>query len=354
MKDKHILLSNLDSRFSDDLDYLSQYFSYAAILRYKLLLIVEWGILGADLKSPELRDLRMVYEKFDAKESKVLDKMGTGVKGILKYLETKIEDKSLYSVFKKTLTECSDFGLERLAYTCMVRDFVDREIDSLMTSNINVLHSQASAFAAQAFEMGAKKVSTYGFEMIKYVAAFEFVVKKLLDDTPMLVGPVSALGELMNGALMEKNKEFVTNLGLEYDFYADDAVVTVCIIGILDLMRQILSIQEGSLNFLMINADIDKNKILEVKAHTVSSYSMLSGSRNNHMLIAEAFSYFVLSVREYMAFVYGLDLQSTLKKSDKVTKLTESLSQFVFNYELKVSGGSCGSSGGCEGCHGCG
>ena len=60
-------ISPLDGRYADKVDYLSQYFSEAALMRYRILVEVEWFIFmfndlelkkTKQLKPTELRILR--------------------------------------------------------------------------------------------------------------------------------------------------------------------------------------------------------------------------------------------------------------------------------------------------------
>ena len=68
-----LAISPLDGRYSGKVDYLSQYFSEAALMRYRCLVEIEWLIYLFNevklkntrvLKPTELRILRTIYEQF--------------------------------------------------------------------------------------------------------------------------------------------------------------------------------------------------------------------------------------------------------------------------------------------------
>ena len=56
-----LAISPLDGRYADKVDYLSQYFSEAALMRYRILVEVEWFVfLFNDLELKKTKQLNII------------------------------------------------------------------------------------------------------------------------------------------------------------------------------------------------------------------------------------------------------------------------------------------------------
>lgn len=236
-------ITALDGRYADKVDYLSQYFSEAALMRYRCLIEVEWFIFlfndaklkgTAVLKSEELRTLRGVYEQFDvvdAERVKTIEKVTNhDVKAVEYFIKEKLKGSSLESYLEFVHFACTSEDINNLAYACMVRDYLDREHVPTVSGLVQEIYSMAVAYKSLPMlsrtHGQAASPTTLGKELINYVDRLEQEAERL--------SSCSALPGKMNGAVGNYNahyatygevdwlglsKEFVQSLGLKFNAY---------------------------------------------------------------------------------------------------------------------------------------
>ena len=138
-------ISPLDGRYADKVGFLSQYFSEAAMMRYRTLIEIEWFIfLFNDLKlegtkklnARELRDLRTIYDEFDnisARRVKEIEATTNhDVKAIEYFIKENLKGGSLESYGEFVHFACTSEDINNLAYACILRDFAERDRKSVV------------------------------------------------------------------------------------------------------------------------------------------------------------------------------------------------------------------------------
>lgn len=261
-----LAISPLDGRYADKIDYLSQYFSEAALMRYRCLIEVEWFIFLFNtvklkgtkaLKPTELRILRSTYEQFDvvdAQRVKDIEKTTNhDVKAIEYFLKEKLKGNSLEKFLEFIHFGCTSEDINNLAYACMVRDFIDRDLVPMLSGLVQEIYSMAVEY--RALPMLARthgqvaSPTTLGKELINVVARLE---REIL----MLVKGDYIMGKI-NGAVgnfnahdvaypsvdwVDVSKKFVQSLGLEVNVYTTQIEPHDCLADVFDNVKRINNI----------------------------------------------------------------------------------------------------------------
>lgn len=236
-------ISPLDGRYADKVDYLSQYFSEAALIRYRVLVEVEWFIFlfnelkvqgKKTLKATELSMLRSIYEQFDvinAKRVKEIEKTTNhDVKAVEYFIKEQLKGGPLEKYLEFIHFACTSEDITNVSYSCMIRDFVDRELIPLLSGFVQEIYSIAvkNKKVAMMSRTHGQMASptTLGKEMINFVARLEREMEHL--------SCISCLPAKINGAVGNYNahvvaysnidwedasKNFVQGLGLKPNLY---------------------------------------------------------------------------------------------------------------------------------------
>jgi len=242
MEHSLLAVSPLDGRYSDKVSYLSQYFAEAALMRYRVLVEIEWFIFifneldlaKVKLDSKKIRFLREIYEDFDidsAKKIKEIERTTNhDVKAVEYFIKGKFEGTDLEKYSEFVHFACTSEDINNLAYSCSIRDFLER--DFLVTARDLVKEIYALASANRAVSMLSRThgqtatPTTLGKEMVNFVARMEKELEVL--------GNFTALPAKINGAVgnynahvvayknvdwMDAGKKFVESLGLSLNSY---------------------------------------------------------------------------------------------------------------------------------------
>ena len=119
MPDKLNSISTIDGRYNKEVSVLSNYFSESALMRYRLMVEVEYLIsLGEEKKLAELplisktvqNSLRKIYERFDSISARRIKKIETQTNHDVKAIEFYISEK-LRKMNKSNLIPWVHFGL---------------------------------------------------------------------------------------------------------------------------------------------------------------------------------------------------------------------------------------------------
>jgi adenylosuccinate lyase len=238
-----LAISPLDGRYSDKVNYLSQYFSEAALIRYRCLIEIEWFIFifndaklkGTFVLSPdEIRLLRGIYEDFDVVDAKrvkaIEEKTNHDVKAVEYFIGEKLKGTSLEEYLGFIHFSCTSEDINNLSYACMVRDFLSREFSPLMYGVVQEIYSMAMDYKSLPMLSHTHgqpaSPTTLGKELINYVDRLERELEYLSN--------CSSLPGKMNGAVgnynahsltypsedwVELSKNFVQSLGLKFQMY---------------------------------------------------------------------------------------------------------------------------------------
>lgn len=243
MENKLLAISPLDGRYADKVDYLSQYFSEAALMRYRVLVEVEWFIFlfnelkvqgKKTLKATELRMLRSIYEQFDvvnAERVKDIEKTTNhDVKAVEYFIKEELKGGPLEKYLEFIHFACTSEDITNVAYSCMVRDFLDRELIPLLSGFVQEIHTIAVKnrkvpMLSRTHGQTASP-TTLGKEMVNFVARLEREMERL--------SFLSALPAKINGAVgnynahhvaysnidwMDASNKFIQSLGLNANLY---------------------------------------------------------------------------------------------------------------------------------------
>lgn len=243
--DEHNLLaiSPLDGRYADKVDYLNQYFSEAALMRYRVLIEVEWFIFVFNelklkgtkvLKSTELRMLREIYEQFDVINAKRIKEIEKTTNHDVKAVEYFIKEQFKGGPFEKYSEfvhfACTSEDINNLSYACMMRDFVDRDFVPILSGLVQEMYSTALEYKGLAMLARTHgqpaSPTTLGKEFINFVARLETEMD--------ILASLSVLPAKINGAVGNYNahvsayknvdwvsasKKFVQTLNLKFNKY---------------------------------------------------------------------------------------------------------------------------------------
>ncbi len=245
MDDTHTLLgiSPLDGRYADKVESLSQYFSEAALMRYRVLIEVEWFIFLFNelklagtkrLKAAEIRDLRTIYEGFDiiaARRVKEVEAMTNhDVKAIEYYIKENLKTKSLEKYGEFVHFACTSEDINNLAYACVMRDFGEREYFPLMYGLVQELYLMAVKYKKVpmlSHTHGQPATpTTLGKEVLNFVARLERQVKNL-EGSNFIMGKINGAVGNYNAHIVaypgvdwiDASKKFVQSLGIGVNLY---------------------------------------------------------------------------------------------------------------------------------------
>ncbi len=243
--DEHNLLSisPLDGRYATKVDYLSQYFSEAALMRYRVLTEIEWfiflfgelGLRRGKLKATELRLLRSIYEEFDVINARRLKEIEDETNHDVKAAEYFIKEQLKGGPFEKFSEfihfACTSEDINNLAYACMVRDFVERDFVPLASGLVQEIYSiaienRSLAMVSRTHGQVASP-TTLGKEMVNFVARMEKELERLSSYNYCLPGKINGAVGNFNAHKeaygkvdwIELSKKFVQTLGLEPNLY---------------------------------------------------------------------------------------------------------------------------------------
>ena len=243
MEHNLLAITSLDGRYSDKVDHLSQYFSEAALMRYRCLIEVEWFIYlfndaklkgTVELQAADIRILRGIYEQFDvvdAERVKTIEKVTNhDVKAIEYFIKEKIKGSALEQYQEFIHFCCTSEDINNLSYSCMIRDYLEREHIPVVSGLIQELYAMAQDTKSLAMlsrtHGQAASPTTLGKELINFVARLEKELEVLSANT--------SLPGKINGAVGNYNahyvtypdvdwltlsKEFVQSLGLKFNQY---------------------------------------------------------------------------------------------------------------------------------------
>ncbi|MFA4891570.1 MAG: adenylosuccinate lyase [Candidatus Gracilibacteria bacterium] len=245
MDDTHTLLgiSPLDGRYADKVTSLNQYFSEAALMRYRILIEIEWFIFLFNelklagtkrLKAAEIKDLRSIYEDFDivaARRVKEIEAMTNhDVKAVEYYIKENLKTKSLEKYGEFVHFACTSEDINNLAYACIMRDFAEREYFPLTYGLVQELYLMAVKYRKVpmlSHTHGQPATpTTLGKEVLNFVARLERQVKHL-EGASFIMGKINGAVGNYNAHIVaypgvdwiDASKKFVQSLGIGVNLY---------------------------------------------------------------------------------------------------------------------------------------
>ena len=261
-----LAISPLDGRYHEKVDYLSQYFSEAALMRYRCLVEVEWFIFlfndlklkgTKELKPTELRILRSIYEQFDivdAQRVKDIEKITNhDVKAIEYFLKEKLKNGPIEKYLEFIHFACTSEDINNISYSCVLRDFLGRELNTVLSGLVQEIYSLA--IENKSLPMLSRthgqpaSPTTLGKELINVVARLEREME--------ILSTFESLPAKINGAVgnynahdlaypsvdwVDASKRFVQSLGLDFSKYTTQIEPHDAFAGCFDCVSRINNI----------------------------------------------------------------------------------------------------------------
>jgi adenylosuccinate lyase len=263
-------ITPIDGRYHSKVKDLHQYFSEAALMRYRILIEIEWFIfLFNELSLPEtrvlepdeLRLLRGIYETFDVEDAQKVKDIEKTTNHDVKAIEYFIKDqlrnggdsaKKLEQDLEFIHFGCTSADINNLSYSCMVRDFLERDLDATLSGLIRDLHNLAVE-TKEAAMMGRTHgqpatPTTMGKEMINFVSRLEreFAILKTIKLQGKINGAVGNFNAHMacypDVDWMQASKDFVESLGLDPNLYTAQIEQHDCLADVFDAVKRINTI----------------------------------------------------------------------------------------------------------------
>lgn len=261
-----LAISPIDGRYANKVDYLSQYFSEAALMRYRILMEIEWFIFlfndvklkGTEaLKPTELRILRSIYEQFDtvnALRVKEIEKTTNhDVKACEYFIKEQLKGGPLEKFQEFLHFGCTSEDINNLSYGCMMRDFVERELVPVVSAVVQELYATARqykdlAMLARTHGQPASP-TTLGKELINVVARLEKEIS-VLTSSKFFMGKINGAVGNYNAHVaayhevdwVDVSKNFVQSLGLEVNLYTTQIEPHDCLARVFDSLRRLNTI----------------------------------------------------------------------------------------------------------------
>jgi adenylosuccinate lyase len=267
MDDHNLLaISPLDGRYAGKIDYLSQYFSEAALMRYRTLVEVEWLIYlfnevklkgTKPFKAGELKILRSIYEQFDvinARRIKEIEKITNhDVKAIEYFLKEQTKGGPIEKYQEFIHFGCTSEDINNLSYACMLRDFIDKEYMPNLSGVVQEIYSLALEYKGVPMKSRTHgqpaTPTTLGKELINFVARLEREMEIAMNGNFLMGKMNGAVGNFNAHVVaypevdwLEASKNFIQGLGIGANMYTTQIEPHDCYADIFDSMKRINNI----------------------------------------------------------------------------------------------------------------
>ncbi|MBU1445667.1 adenylosuccinate lyase [Patescibacteria group bacterium] len=243
MIDPLFAISPLDGRYSQKVDELRNYFSEAALMRYRIVVEIEWFIYlcnelklsgTKELSSIQTDDLRALYETFDfvaAQRVKDIEKITNhDVKAVEYYIKETLKGSGLEQYFEFIHFGCTSEDINNTAYALMIRAAIYEHLMPMMNGIVESIYERAVEYKGVAMlartHGQAASPTTMGKEFINIVNRIENQLIAL-EAIPVrakfngAVGNYNAhLAAYPNIDWEEANRKFIQDLGLDFVEYS--------------------------------------------------------------------------------------------------------------------------------------
>lgn len=242
MRDPVNNISPLDGRYSSKVEELRPFFSEFALMKYRVLVEVEWFIYLSNtlkldgtkvLKAMEVKELRSLYEYFDdvnANRVKEIESTTNhDVKAIEYFIKENLIDSSIEPYLEFVHFACTSEDINNLAYALMLRDAMKSVVEPLATGVEVVVHDLAQKYKTVPMMSRTHgqpaTPTTLGKEFIIYLARLERQLESF--SSVKIMGKINgAVGNFNAHAVaypevkwVDVSKKFIQQLGLEPNLY---------------------------------------------------------------------------------------------------------------------------------------
>lgn len=243
MNDPLFSLSPLDGRYHEKVDELRSYFSEAALMRYRIVVEVEWFIYLSntlklagtkELSKVQLEDLRQLYNSFDLVAAKHIKKIeditNHDLKAVEYYIKETLKGSDLEKYFEFFHFALTSADINNVAYALMLQGAIYNELLPMITGLLQALYAHAvvhkgAAMIGRTHGQPATP-TTMGKEFINFVDRLKHQIGAL-ESIPLKAKFNGAVGNY-NAHLsaypkvnwQEANKNFIQGLGIEFADYS--------------------------------------------------------------------------------------------------------------------------------------
>lgn len=243
MLDPVFSISPLDGRYNEKVDELRGYFSEAALMRYRIVVEVEWFIYlcnilklkgTRELEDLMVENLRELYNSFDLvaanRIKKIEEKTNHDVKAVEYYIKETLKGSGLSKYFEFIHFGLTSEDVNNTAYALMIQGGVYNEIYPVLTGVLDLINNHALAykFVPMMSRTHGQPASptTMGKELINYVERLKNQMIAL-QSVPIKAKFNGAVGNYNahyaaypNINWLTANKNFIQSLGLEFCEYS--------------------------------------------------------------------------------------------------------------------------------------
>ncbi len=266
MEKNLLAISPIDGRYAPKVDYLNQYFSEAALMRYRILVEIEWFIFlfntlqleGTRMfEVEELRQLRGIYESFDTVNAirvKEIEKTANhDVKSVEYFIKEQLKDTSIEEYLEFIHFGCTSEDINNLSYACMIRDFLERDYLPVISGLVQEIYAMAEAHKALPMlsltHGQPASPTTMGKELLNFVARLERELDIMLS-ADYLEGKINGAVGNFNAHFatypdvdwMEASQDFIEALGFRANLYTTQIEPHDCYADIFDSVKRINNI----------------------------------------------------------------------------------------------------------------
>lgn len=240
-------ISPVDGRYSEKTNLLSAYTSEAALMKYRLMIEIEWLIFLSEQQEiveivefsiQQKAQLRMLITKFsieDAEEIKKIEKTTQhDLKAVEYYLKNKLKTDHHFSTIVESILEfihfaCTSEDINNIAYALMLKDCREKVLNPVINQLLATLTQQAHQYASISMlartHGQAATPTTLGKEFANVVARLQRQ-HKLFNNISITAKINGATGNFNAHVFAYPNidwplisKNFIEGLGLDYNLY---------------------------------------------------------------------------------------------------------------------------------------
>lgn len=243
MLDPVFSLSPLDGRYASKVDELRGYFSEAALMRYRIVVEVEWFIYICNelklkgtkiIKDIQIESLRGLYDTFDLvaanRIKKIEEKTNHDVKAVEYYIKETLKGSDLENYFEFIHFALTSEDVNNTAYALMIQGAVYNELYPILKGVLNAISNHADKYKSVSMLSRTHgqpaSPTTMGKEFINYIDRLENQLISL-QSIPVKAKFNGAVGNYNAHYVAysklnwpEANKKFIQSLGLEFAEYS--------------------------------------------------------------------------------------------------------------------------------------
>jgi len=265
MRDPVNNISPLDGRYDGKVDDLRDFFSEAALMKYRVMVEIEWFIFlcnELELKGTriwnqvEIKELRTIYEFFDTVNAKRIKTIEKTTNHDVKAVEYFIKESLAGSAFEPYLEfihfGCTSEDINNLSYALMLKGSLGKVVMPLLTGLAELLYGMAlkyKAVAMMARTHGQPATpTTVGKELINFLVRLEVQIQGLsrIAIYGKMNGAVGNLNAHMvaypNVNWLEASNKFIQKLDLKANIYTTQIEPHDFYAEVFDALRRINTI----------------------------------------------------------------------------------------------------------------